>query len=344
MPVPSEFSREFAAFPAVLRDLVEAELAAGNSIVEITSGFPAPPAGACLKLARNIGTRPRESGDGLNFYERNNSSYLGEITDTRRHFFVLEPPGPPEPEPDMDAIRAERQARYAATMAELINTPSAPPEPKRARISFVPPPAAVPQGAVARFRESMEMNYDRWHDGTGYDLDILKTCTRAERLEIEGLIAGSPVTDWRDVEALAALDTRRAHDRLREALHSDDHRLAMAVLQEAPKLFTDGERTAALVAALEVAEIYTGLTQALEILIEYHPPEVIAALFRGLREREGGCAVHFAARLMYLHGKAKEPFDWEQRPFFLRFHTEDRAERESVLHELCALMGVPVPS
>src|SRR6186713_1554117 len=101
MSVPAEYSREFAEFPAVLRALVEAELADGNAIVEISSGFPAPPAGACLRLARNISTRPRESGGGIDFYERNNSDYLGELTDAKRHFFVLEPPGPPEPEPDM---------------------------------------------------------------------------------------------------------------------------------------------------------------------------------------------------------------------------------------------------
>src|SRR5205809_412040 len=117
MKVPPEFAQAFAAFPSVLRELVEAELAAGNTIVEIASGFPAPPVGACLKLERNISTRARESGGGVDFYERNNSSYLSEITDAKRHFFVLEPPGPPEPEPDMDAIRAERQARYAASMA-----------------------------------------------------------------------------------------------------------------------------------------------------------------------------------------------------------------------------------
>jgi hypothetical protein len=44
--------------------------------------------------------------------------------------------------------------------------------------------------------------------------------------------------------------------------------------------------------------------------------------------------------LTFLHGKADEPFDWEQRPFFLRFHTEVRSEREAVFHELCERIGV----
>lgn len=98
--------RELSPFPPVLRALLAAEFAAGNTIVEIGHSFPAPPAGAYVKLANRVSTRARESGDGVDFYERNGSSYSGEFTDTKRFYFVLEPPNPPPPEPDMDAIRA----------------------------------------------------------------------------------------------------------------------------------------------------------------------------------------------------------------------------------------------
>jgi hypothetical protein len=47
-----------------------------------------------------------------------------------------------------------------------------------------------------------------------------------------------------------------------------------------------------------------------------------------------------AALLFYLHGKAKEPFDWDHRPFFLRFTATDRSEREAVFRELCEAVGV----
>ncbi len=105
MNIPPDQQKELARFPAVLRALVEAELAAGNSILEIGSGHPAPPVGACLKLAKKVSTRARASGNGLSFYERNTSSYSGEFTDATRFYFVLEPPNPPPPDPDMDAIR-----------------------------------------------------------------------------------------------------------------------------------------------------------------------------------------------------------------------------------------------
>lgn len=103
--LPREQQQELDRFPAVLRALIDAELAAGNTIVEIGHSHPAPPAGACVKFARKVTTRPRTSGDGLDFYERHSSSQSGEFTDDRRFFWVLEPPDPPPPEPDMDAIR-----------------------------------------------------------------------------------------------------------------------------------------------------------------------------------------------------------------------------------------------
>ena len=44
MTVPAVMAVAFAAFPPALRTLVEAELAAGNSITELSGGFPAPTA------------------------------------------------------------------------------------------------------------------------------------------------------------------------------------------------------------------------------------------------------------------------------------------------------------
>lgn len=109
MNLTPEQQEELAHFPEVLRALVEAEVAAGNAIEEIGHSFPAPPVGAYVKLAKKVVTRARASAGGVDFYERNCSSYSGEFTDTHRFFFVLEPANPPPPEPDMDAIRAAMQ-------------------------------------------------------------------------------------------------------------------------------------------------------------------------------------------------------------------------------------------
>jgi hypothetical protein len=111
VPVPSEYADDYAALPALLRVLLDAELSAGNTIVEVGHSHPAPPAGCYFKLARKVTTRARSSGDGLDFHERSNSLYSGVFTDERRFHFLLEPPDPPPPEVDMDARRAELAPR-----------------------------------------------------------------------------------------------------------------------------------------------------------------------------------------------------------------------------------------
>lgn len=105
MNLTPEQQKELERFPQVLRALIEAELHAGNTIAEVGHSFPAPPAGAYFKFTRKVTTRPRASGDGLDFRERNSSISSGEFTDAKRFFFIVEPPDPPPPEPDMDAIR-----------------------------------------------------------------------------------------------------------------------------------------------------------------------------------------------------------------------------------------------
>ncbi len=105
MKITPEQEIELAKFPVMLRMLIETELAFGNAILEVGHGFPAPPAGAYIKLTNKVSTRMRDDGDGLSFFDRNNSSYSGEFTDAKRFYFVLEPPNPPPAELDMDAIR-----------------------------------------------------------------------------------------------------------------------------------------------------------------------------------------------------------------------------------------------
>ena len=95
-----------------------------------------------------------------------------------------------------------------------------------------------------------------------------------------------------------------------------------------------------IVDALQNAEIFGGLSQVLDDVEAYHPEEVKEALIDGLLKRKGDVAVLFAAMLFYIFGKADEPFDMAQRPFFLRFNTEDRAEREAVFLELCLTLGI----
>lgn len=190
---------------------------------------------------------------------------------------------------------------------------------------------------VERFRESMEMNLERWRDGTGYDLEALAAATPGERAQIETLLLQNGVRDWRDVQALAALDTPDARQALRQAHEGGDARLKVALMSHAAHLISDGARTAALVQALRVTQVFGGLTQALLEVEDHHPPAVIEALLRGVLQREGAIAADFAAMLMYLHGQAPCAYDIEQRDFFNRFQSEDR---QAPFAELCHRIGL----
>jgi len=102
----AEIERALDAFPRVLRDLLEAELAAGNAVTGIGDGFPAPPCGCWARLARPVSTRPRQSGAGLVFRSRNWHAHAFEWSDGEGHFFLLEPPLPAPEQQSMDEIRA----------------------------------------------------------------------------------------------------------------------------------------------------------------------------------------------------------------------------------------------
>jgi hypothetical protein len=351
MKIPPQFAKELAAFPNALRQLVETELKAGNAIAELSHGFPAAPCGAYVKLAQPVGPRRRKAAGEITFFDRNGSDYAGEFTTAQRHFFVLEPPRPPEPEPDMNAARAALEAKQRAADEKLYRAqardknkrgkPYAPATPP----SLPPRPADAakttrPATAVDGFRASMTMNYERWHEGIGYDLEILKTATPEELVEIEELLLPRTTDDWRDVEALAVIDSPRARVALRKALKSGNHQVRAAVLSHAPALVSEAERIATLVSALEGSDTYGGLTKALLQIEEFHPPQIVDALLRGVLHRTDGPPVHFAAMLMFIHGQAKSAFDWDQRPFFLEFNTDNGAKRRTLFRELCAKIGV----
>ena len=106
--------------PPALRAVLDAELAAGNTIVEISNGFPAPPIGFCVMLGEMFRAEEATRG-GLDWRRRYSSTSSGELTDGDRRWFILTPPNPADAAyPDMDAIRAERERAVAEADAERI--------------------------------------------------------------------------------------------------------------------------------------------------------------------------------------------------------------------------------
>ena len=135
---------------------------------------------------------------------------------------------------------------------------------------------------------------------------------------------------------------RDARDALRQSLKAKkvDTRLHAAValrdLGDMPD-FDDF-----LAEQLSYVEAFNGLSYALGI-IEKSSPKVRDALLHGARDRPE-VAPHFAAKLCQLAGKTKEEFDWEMRPFFLRFGEQSPPEeRAKAYKELLKLIGAKDP-
>lgn len=192
--------------------------------------------------------------------------------------------------------------------------------------------------ARQRFLASMPMDRERWHDGTGYDLDALLALSPDERAAMERRM--TPPSDWRDVEALALLDTPSARGTLTVALQSPSIALRLAVLRHAPALADDDTRTAILLRALRETAPFGGLTQALDLIEEHHPPAVVRALFTGLLEAPGDVACHCAELLAVIHGAIASRYDFALRPLCLAFNTDDMVARREAFLALCAVIGV----
>jgi hypothetical protein len=317
MKLPDDVLAEIAKLPATLRAVVEAELAAGNEVAEVLHGPPVPPAGVGIRLARPLSAPLASAAAGMRPCQFPAWDGSSGYSDELKHSFVLGPSGATSDSPRMDAILDE---------ADPTGRPSA--------------AAASSDSSLDRFEQSLQINYEKWHDGIGYDLDAIREASPEEQASIEDLLLQRGVCDWRDVEALAVLNSPRAREALRSAMTSQDHQVALAVARYAPELLDEAERAALIVRALEQASVYGGLSQALNQAEEFHPAPVIEALLQGAAKRDGEVAVHFVAMLMVLHGQAETAFDWDQRPFFLSFNTQDPTVREAAFRELCRKIGV----
>jgi hypothetical protein len=147
--------------------------------------------------------------------------------------------------------------------------------------------------------------------------------------------------DWRDIEALQALGTPRALEAVQAAANHRNPEVRKAALRE---LVEPGEKTEesledSVVRSLNDACSLGGLA-ALDIAQQCPTPRVKKALLDCARLGSPEVRVNAAAMLLYVCGQAKEPFDWEQRPFFLQFRTENSRELRVCWEELRKRAGI----
>lgn len=186
------------------------------------------------------------------------------------------------------------------------------------------------------FLESMVLNFDRWHDGTGYDLEALAQLDTRERSSIEELLIQNLVDkgDWRDVQALAALNTPAAREAVNRArFHRKgkvrNYALRIVIHTRDPEN-TDRE----LDDELEEQVIQAVLQGDFEMAESMPTPRVKRALLDSVLLVDREIRVSASAFLLYICGQTSEPFDWDQRPFFLRFGEESGEKLKQAWEEL----------
>jgi hypothetical protein len=196
----------------------------------------------------------------------------------------------------------------------------------------------MPGPEYERFIESMHIGFEQWHDGTGYDLSALAAMTIEERGDVEAILishlSGND-GDWRDVEALSAMATPNASAAVKGAAkhrNLEVRNYALGLLAKAEPL-SAGEMEDEIVRAVERG--------ALDLAQSHPTPRIKRAVLDCARLANAPATrVNAAALLMYLCGKAEEPFDWNQRPFFLRFATMDNQELRAAWVELRERTGI----
>ena len=194
--------------------------------------------------------------------------------------------------------------------------------------------------AYERFMASMKIDYMAWHEGTGYDLDALGAVSSEELAELEALLLQRKDSDWRDVDALARIGSPGAMRGIQECLTGPNRDVRIRAAELLHKRGELASLDAVIIEGLRFGALGKGLAQC-ERLAAAHPSEAVKnELIRGALCSNDGRAVRFVGILFFLYGKANVPFDWSQRPFFLRFNTKDARARRQAFDEMCRVLGI----
>ena len=196
--------------------------------------------------------------------------------------------------------------------------------------------------AFKAFVRSMELTVEDWREGTSYNLDALKQIPEAEMDELIGLLADKMRTnpDWRQAEALRVIATPNAVRALQAHIAQADPELRMHIAEQLSILGEPADIESSIIEALRNTNLFNGLSYAIDTAVEHPSPRIQETLLDLALNGTDGQRIHCAALALYLGGKADEPFDWNHRPFFLRFLDEDRRVQIEAYRELCERLGV----
>jgi hypothetical protein len=185
------------------------------------------------------------------------------------------------------------------------------------------PERQPPSEAFEKFKKSMVIGYEEWHDGVGYDLDAFDAMRADERekvvAELRAKARGD--LDWREMELLGRENSKASFDRLRDELTGGSVENRARALDEINSMgrMTPSVFDFKLAELLDDVTDEDGVTQTLLLVGDEPGPKTTAALERGMRERPD-VALHFASQLLDLAGLSDDmaAFDPKFRPTLLK--------------------------
>lgn len=184
-----------------------------------------------------------------------------------------------------------------------------------------------PSAAYARFKQSMNIDYGAWRDGTLYDVAALDEITEAERALLTDELCAKSTLDWRDVEALRALATPKALARVGvAAAKQTDGAGVEAFLDEVAQGWTP-EIEARFIEKLERAQAMTGAMDRLFEIAEAHfTPAVRDQLLRNARIHSDPTVRYTMAAFLIEftgHADTRYTFDPAIRAHLLDLNSDD---------------------
>jgi hypothetical protein len=196
--------------------------------------------------------------------------------------------------------------------------------------------------AYEAFVASMNIGMDEWRDGIGFDINSLQKVLDSERDALVRILAERLETnpDWREIEALGVIGTRAAKEAIRRAVEHGNRETRLYAAEQLAKMDEPENLERVIIETLRMTTLGSGLSKAIDMAEKHPSPRIQDALLDLALNGNEDQRIHCAALALYLGGKAKEAFDWNHRPFFLKFGDDDRKVQIEAYTELCERLGV----
>lgn len=191
----------------------------------------------------------------------------------------------------------------------------------------------------------MNIDYEAWREGIPYDIAALAEITDAERDLLTDELYAKSSLDWRDVEALRALATPKALERVGIAAERQtDGGGIEAFVDEVERGWTP-ELEARFIEKLERVQSMTGALDRLYTIAEtHHTPAVMEQLLRNARiHSDPTVRYSMGAFLLELTGHAdtRYTFDENIRPHLLNLNSADYKEYKAAVAWLTEKVSNP---